>query len=395
MLAGFCFAAVVFIVSIEQGTSNLKALALVQARAQALSDALASVEVTANEEFLRRHFGPLKRSDLARLKRKHPRWYAVELSLARDEAPDRAKRIASKQARELEENTLGPKSFDRAIGALLTAFVGLVMSAFLMARVGARSDVDGLREDDQPSRLLADDERSPGIRRTLWLVLLASTGLATSALFALWGLAELVDVVLADNGAVVTLVWLVFVATSILAAAFVTVAACDLRTAGSEAERSTPVLWERRVLGFASRRARRKQRQLTWLSLERIGTVAAASLGGTMLFLVAVLAYSFLVSLVNTVSHGSVVAVLAWPTARTPIDPIAIIYLLGFSVFVILALALSLDERVLPGSSDQPPDEYDVPRLLRGNAGAALTYLVVAAPFAVAWALVLRLRVGA
>ena len=38
VLAGFCFAAVVLIVSLQQGNDNLKAQALVQAEAQALTE---------------------------------------------------------------------------------------------------------------------------------------------------------------------------------------------------------------------------------------------------------------------------------------------------------------------------------------------------------------------
>ena len=222
VLAGFCFAAVVFIVGIQQGTSNFMALARVQAEAQAFPEAIANVDATAKAAFLQRVSPTYRHLDLARLKQLYPGSYDKQLVLARKNTRKRAKHIADAQSKQLEAKTLGPKSFDRAIGALLTAFVGLVISSLLMARVGARAGTE-----DPDRRGVGGDP----IRRTLWLVLLGSTGLATSGLFALWGLAELVDVVFKDNGAAITLVWLVFVATSILAAAFVTAAASDLRAA--------------------------------------------------------------------------------------------------------------------------------------------------------------------
>lgn len=65
-------------------------------------------------------------------------------------------------------------AFDRAVGALLTAFLCLVLSGFLEALVGAQ-----LRRS----------------RRTFLIALLSGVAIATSSLFALWGLCEVIDVV--------------------------------------------------------------------------------------------------------------------------------------------------------------------------------------------------------
>ena len=72
-----------------------------------------------------------------------------------------------------------PGAFDRAVGALLTAFLGLVLSGFLQAIVAGQM------------------RRS---RRTFWLALVAGVSLATSALFALWGVCEIIDVVFRAPG---------------------------------------------------------------------------------------------------------------------------------------------------------------------------------------------------
>lgn len=107
-----------------------------------------------------------------------------------------------------------PGQLDRVVGAMLTAFVGLVLSAFLMAIVAGQT---------RPST------------RSFWLALWAGVSLATAALFALWAIAELIWVVFSDvnvagSGEDLTgLVRYVFVVTSILVCAFVTAAAIDLR----------------------------------------------------------------------------------------------------------------------------------------------------------------------
>ena len=181
VLAGFCFAAVVLIVSLQQGNVNLKAQALVQAEAQTLTELRA------------------------------------QGALSEQDAQAGARKEAGRQAKQLNKLTAANK-FDRAIGAFLAAFVGLVMSSFLMARVGGRAPIE---DTSNPSP------------RTLWLVLLASVTLATSSLFALWGLAELITVVL-DRPNVITLVRTVFVVTSILAAGFVVAAAHDVPTTALE-----------------------------------------------------------------------------------------------------------------------------------------------------------------
>lgn len=317
---------------------------------------------------------------------------------------------AKAYAKDLATRLYGLRDLDDALRALMTAFVGLIMSSFLMARVGARAGF----------RASVDDKGSPPDRgdlvpsaRTFWLVLLASAGLATSALFALWGLANLIDGVPGQDGTVITLVWLVFVATSILAVAFVAAAAADLRAAEAEAEATEQMwweharaLWERVGLGptpssvaqeavepagaepepppgadhqatepavvdagavepaGVEEQASESKDPLWW---ERVGLAVAAVLGGTVLFFIGVILYSLGAREVSV------------PTPETSITAIAIIYLAIFTIFVVAALAIS--------SSNMA----EAPRWLRGRGGAAAGYFVVAAPLAVAWALFLRL----
>jgi hypothetical protein len=241
VLAGFCFAAVVLIVSLEQGAINLQASGQV---------------------------------DLA----------------------------------------LEPGDLDRAVGALLTAFLGLVLSSFLFARVGGQPEP---------------------VQRGFWSVLLASVGLATSALFALWGLSELIDVVL-DRDEVHTLVRWVFVATSVLAASFVAAAACD--RFGTEIEDA----------------------QRPWAMLLLVLT---AALGGFCVFFLGL-------RLSGSPDLGS----------ATPIDRIAKIQIVGFVIVVLAALGLS------------STNGEDVPGWLRGWCGGVLTFLLVMLPPAVAIALFARLH---
>lgn len=107
-----------------------------------------------------------------------------------------------------------PGDFDRAVVALLTAFLGLVLSGFLQAVVAGQM------------------RRS---RRTFWLALLAGVSLASSALFALWGVCEIINVVFSRPAGgrqgedLVELVSWVFVIGSIAITAFVANVGVNLR----------------------------------------------------------------------------------------------------------------------------------------------------------------------
>lgn len=113
-----------------------------------------------------------------------------------------------------------PGRFGSAVGALLTAFLGFVLSAFLSALVAGQT------------------RRST---RSFWMAHLAGITLAISALFALWGLGDVVAVVFStsdtdlmrDNADLITLVRAVFIVASVLVSAFVAATGVDLlRIAG-------------------------------------------------------------------------------------------------------------------------------------------------------------------
>lgn len=99
-------------------------------------------------------------------------------------------------------------TYQRAVGALLTAFLGCVISAFLMALVAGQTN-----------------DRST---RTFWLALLASITLASSSLLALWGLADMVGAVFSKSGAVLTLVRVTFLAAVVLVVCFISSTGVDL-----------------------------------------------------------------------------------------------------------------------------------------------------------------------
>lgn len=106
-----------------------------------------------------------------------------------------------------------PGRFGNAVGALLTAFLGLVLAAFLLALVAGQS------------RLGA---------RTFWLAHVAGTMLATSALFALWGIADVVAVAFARvrialDADLITLLRVVFLVASVLITAFIGATSVNLR----------------------------------------------------------------------------------------------------------------------------------------------------------------------
>lgn len=106
-----------------------------------------------------------------------------------------------------------PGRFGSAVGALLTAFLGLVISAFLSALVAGQTRVS---------------------TRSFWMAHLAGITLATSGLFALWGLVDVVAVAFSNadvalDADVISLLHWVFVVASGLISAFVWAASVNLR----------------------------------------------------------------------------------------------------------------------------------------------------------------------
>jgi len=106
---------------------------------------------------------------------------------------------------ELSERSL---AYERPVGALLTAFLGCVISGFLMSIVVGQTH----QQSD----------------RTFWLALMASIALASSCLIALWGLADLVAGVFETSNGLPALVRGAFVVAGVLAACFVSNTAVDL-----------------------------------------------------------------------------------------------------------------------------------------------------------------------
>lgn len=99
-------------------------------------------------------------------------------------------------------------TYERPVGALLTAFLGCVVSGFLMALVV------GQTRGDTP--------------RTFWLALLGSITLSSSCLLALWGLADLVGIVFSSAEGLRNLVRGVFLVAGLLTLCFVSNTGVDL-----------------------------------------------------------------------------------------------------------------------------------------------------------------------
>ena len=208
-----------------------------------------------------------------------------------------------------------PGAFDRAVGALLTAFLGLVLAGFLEVIVAGQT--------------------SAGVR-TFWLALLAGIVLSTSALFALWGVSEIIGVVFSRQAAgvrgehLVDLVSRVFAAGSVAIAALVAHSGVNLRRhAGVAPGRAWTVivLWQLAGVAFAE-------------SLMRLGL---------------------------TVTH------------QTSIARIASFQLVGMLVLVVTPLLLA---------SQASTRADDGPALVRATV---LAYGLCALPTALAWALMARL----
>jgi len=108
-----------------------------------------------------------------------------------------------------------------ALSALLTAFLGCVVSAFVLALVAGQT------------------HRS---ERSFWLALLGGICLGTSALFALWGVSELIRVALelkqSSDAPVVDLTYGAFVVASLVVSAFIVVIGIDLSRIGFNKERA-------------------------------------------------------------------------------------------------------------------------------------------------------------
>ena len=162
-----------------------------------------------------------------------------------------------------------PGEFDRAVGALLTAFLGLVLSAFLESIVSGQT------------------RRS---RRTFRLALLSSVSLATSALFALWGMCEVIDVVF-SRPRLLDLVSGVFVVGSIVIAVFVANVGVNVRRLAGMDPRDA---WTRLVIGqlvavFVAEILRRHYNVTEQTSIDRI---AIAQLVGLTVVIVSTLLYA-------------------------------------------------------------------------------------------------------
>jgi len=121
-------------------------------------------------------------------------------------------------------------AFDRAVGALLTAFLCLVLAGFLEALLRAQM------------------RRS---RRTFWVALLSSVTIATSSLFALWGLCEVIDVVFKRPGLNDLTGW-VFVSGSVMIAAFIAHVATNVgRVMGYRFARAGAIVAQGAFVGLA------------------------------------------------------------------------------------------------------------------------------------------------
>lgn len=114
-------------------------------------------------------------------------------------------------------------TYQRPVGALITAFLGCVVSAFLLALVVGQTRGDS--------------------SRTFWMALMGSITLSSSSLLALWGVTDLVGLVFSSAEGLVSLVRGVFLVAGLLALCFVSKTGVDLlRVAGAEHKISW-VLW--------------------------------------------------------------------------------------------------------------------------------------------------------
>jgi len=109
----------------------------------------------------------------------------------------------------LKDAAAYPDRYGPSLSALLTAFLGCVVSAFVLSLVTGQT------------------RRS---ERSFWLGLLGGITLGTAALFALWGVSELIRVasIKKPDAAVITLSYGVFAAAGIVVSGFILVIGIDL-----------------------------------------------------------------------------------------------------------------------------------------------------------------------
>lgn len=124
----------------------------------------------------------------------------------------------------LEASQPATVQYERPVGALVTAFIGCVVSAFLMAVLV------GQTESHSPPRASASSRS-----RKFWLALLASVSLSSACLMALWGVTDLIGAVFAESDDLLVGVKAVFVVAGLITVCFVSNTGVDLlRVVGAE-----------------------------------------------------------------------------------------------------------------------------------------------------------------
>ena len=142
--------------------------------------------------------------------------------------------------------------YERPVGALVTAFIGCVVSAFLMAVLVGQTESPSPPRASQP-KPSTDSPAAPGSpalragassrSRKFWLALLASVSLSSACLMALWGVTDLIGEVFANSDDLLVGVKVVFVVAGLITVCFVSNTGVDLLRVVNAERRIARALW--------------------------------------------------------------------------------------------------------------------------------------------------------
>jgi hypothetical protein len=160
----------------------------------------------------------------------------------------------------LEASQPATVQYERPVGALVTAFIGCVVSAFLMAvlvgQTESRSSTGASQPKPSPDPPAAPDPAAaPGApaptprsgassrARKFWLALLASVSLSSACLMALWGITDLIGEVFSKSDDLLVGVKVVFVVAGLITVCFVSNTGVDLLRVVNAERRIARALW--------------------------------------------------------------------------------------------------------------------------------------------------------
>jgi energy-converting hydrogenase Eha subunit A len=162
----------------------------------------------------------------------------------------------------LEASEPATVQYERPVGALVTAFLGCVVSAFLMAVLVGQTKSHAPAGTSQPKPSTdppaGPDPPAPAPRasvssrnRKFWLAFLASVSLSSACLMALWGVSDLIGAVFAESDDLLVGVKVVFVVAGLITVCFVSNTGVDLLRVVKAERRIPRALWAQPAAMFA------------------------------------------------------------------------------------------------------------------------------------------------